>query len=621
VSRVAPTDAPGAGIPPAPVAGAALSDVATVGLAAVVWVGARIAAPVPLAIGLGMVVVAVAARRPALLLIAGLVLGSATGARAWTGLRPASARPFAGTVTLLSDPAARFGATTADVRVGHRRVELSAWGAAQGSLSRLLAGERVAVVGRIEPPPAHAPWMVPRHLVGRLVATRVELVDQGAVPWRAANGLRRTLAAGAAVMPPDARSLFMGFVLGDDRDQTVSLTDDFRGSGLTHLLVVSGENVAFVLALVMPVLRRLGMVARWAATLAVLLSFCLVTRFEPSVLRAGVMAGLAATAFALGRPSSGLRLLALAVAGLVLVDPLLTRSIGFALSVAASAGILVLAPRFRRAIPGPAVVVDPLAITLAAQLAVAPLLIATFGGIPTASVPANLLAAPAAGLVMTWGLGAGIPAGLLGPGAARVLHAPTMVGTWWIAAVARILASAPLGRLGLGSVATMGGALCLVVVGHRGRRPVVRAAGLLALAAVLLLPAIELRGPAPESVPVAGGTLWRAGGATVLVVGSVADPAGMLDDLRRLGVRRIDLVVATGGPRSTPAIVAAVAHRWRPGLVWVGPGVAVVGATVPPPGRRVRIGGLVVAVERVRPTMVVGVGTPPSAGAARGPPG
>ena len=79
------------------------------------------------------------------------------------------------------------------------------------------------------------------------------------------------------------------------------MVDAFRASGLSHLTAVSGENVAFVLAAASPLLRRLRPWWRWAATLGLIGWFMTLTRFEPSVLRAGVMAMLASSAFVLGR--------------------------------------------------------------------------------------------------------------------------------------------------------------------------------------------------------------------------------------------------------------------------------------------------------------------------------
>ena len=127
---------------------------------------------------------------------------------------------------------------------------------------------------------------------------------------RVANGLRRTLERGAVSLPGQERALFTGFVLGDARGQSQATADDFRNAGLTHLLVVSGENVAFVLALAGPLLRLLGLRGRFVAGLLVLVAFGVLVRWEPSVLRAEAMAALALLASTMGRPASGLRLLA-----------------------------------------------------------------------------------------------------------------------------------------------------------------------------------------------------------------------------------------------------------------------------------------------------------------------
>src|SRR5690606_11834078 len=174
-------------------------------------------------------------------------------------------------------------------------------------------------------------------------ADSVVPIDDGA-PWaKLVDAIRSSVVDGAAVLPEGQRALFTGFVLGDDRGMPAAVADDFDAAGLAHLLVVSGQNVAFVVAVAAPVLGRLHHRARLGVTIALLVTFAAVTRFEPSVLRATAMAGVAAVATALGRPVGAVRVLALAVTGLVLVDPLLVTSLGFRLSAAAALGIVVLA--------------------------------------------------------------------------------------------------------------------------------------------------------------------------------------------------------------------------------------------------------------------------------------
>ena len=137
---------------------------------------------------------------------------------------------------------------------------------------------------------------------------------------------------------------------------------------------------------------------------------------------ASALAAVASTGAGSARAADGMRILALAVTASVLADPFLPRSLGFQLSVAASSGLLLVAPVLVAHLPGPRWLVEALAVTLAAQLAVAPLLAGLTGGLPVASIPANLLAVPAAGPAMVWGLVGGTLAGLVGEPGAQVLH-------------------------------------------------------------------------------------------------------------------------------------------------------------------------------------------------------
>src|SRR5262249_53085091 len=194
-----------------------------------------------------------------------------------------------------------------------------------------------------------------------------------------------------------------------------------------HLLAVSGANVAFVLALTRPLVRGLGLRAQLLAGLTVLVLFGTMTRWEPSVLRACVMAACSMTALFLGRPTAGVRLLPLAVVALVLADPFLIPSIGFLLSCGASAGIAFLAAPITARLRGPHWLREPLGVTLAAQIGVAPVLVPVFGSVPLAALPANLIAAPVAGPLTVLGLVTGVAGGAGGaraPRSARPLHAP-----------------------------------------------------------------------------------------------------------------------------------------------------------------------------------------------------
>jgi len=307
-------------------------------------------------------------------------------------------------------------------------------------------GEGIVVAGDLDGDPWR--WQRIRHVEGTLEVASVDRILPAGPLHRLANALRRTLGRGTAPLPPEQASLLTGLVLGDDRAQDGRTADDFRAAGLGHLLAVSGQNVALVVAAAGPLLRRLRFRTRLPTTFLLLAFFALVTRFEPSVLRATVMAGGSATIAARGREADGLRLLSLTVVGLLLVDPLLVHRAAFQLSVAACAGILLGSSTLADLLPGPRPLREAAAVTLAAQSAVAPLLLLLFGPVPVAALPANLLAAPVAGPLMVWGLTGGLLAGVVGPPLDGLLHLPSGFGLGWIGGMAAWAGRHPIGLLG-----------------------------------------------------------------------------------------------------------------------------------------------------------------------------
>ena len=582
--------------------------------------GAWASRPVALLLPALLVTVALAARRPLLLAVGVALAASALGARSHAGLHPPATGSWAGTVTLVGDPAEVAGALRVDVRIGGKRVEAWARGSSARALADRLAGERVALRGQLQRVPDDArARLALRHVGARMTVESASYVAAGDVPSRLANGLRRTLLRGAAVLPPQRRALFAGFVLGDDREQRPEVTDDFRASGLSHLLVVSGENVAFVLALLGPFLNRFRLAGRLVGGLAALALFGILTRWEPSVLRAETMAGLALLAAALGRPVSTLRILALAVTGLLLVDPLLVRSIGFLLSVGACVGIAVLAAPIAARLPGPRPLATALGVTLAAQVGVLPVLIPTFGGLPVAALPANLLAVPVAGPIMMWGMAGGLAAGWTGPAGARLLHLPTSLAIAWVDGVASRSAALPLGQLRLWHVVGLVVALVGGVAAHRaGRRAGVAAAGVLATG-LALAPAVAVLHPAAAHgrTLVPGARLWRDGGASVVVVNDLkASPEALLSSLHNADVRTLDVLVVTRPGVAAASDVEALLRRFPPRLLLGPPGNRLPSpVTVPPAGSQVSAGGLLVTLDLDGAQLAVSVGS------ARAPPG
>lgn len=342
----------------------------------------------------------------------------------------------------------------------HRTLLVVGEDEAAGRLGVLAAGDRVELAGYLRPLDGYDTRLRWRHVTATLVATSLLDASDPAAPLaRLANAARGVVLRGTDALPPVERALVAGFLLGETRDLPDSVVADFRAAGMSHLLAVSGANVAFVLVLAGPLLRRLGRLPRLAVALVLLLVFGAMTRWEPSVLRACVMAAIAVLALHVGRPVDTVRLLGLAVTGLLLVDPFLVHSVGFLLSVGASLGIALLAGPIAARLRGPRWLRDSVATTAAAQVGVAPVLLPVFGAIPLVAVPANLLAVPLAGPLTIWGLAAGVAAGVLhhpAPAVAALLQWPTRVLADAVLGVADAAARVPIavgpGTVGLGLV-------------------------------------------------------------------------------------------------------------------------------------------------------------------------
>lgn len=378
-------------------------------------------------------------RWPSWLLVAVALgsLGSLRSQQSWASLSPDQLGTFDGWVRVIDDPQPYPSSTRVILEVDGERFEMWSRGRAQQQRVRSWrGGEWVSVRGdRVVLADERADRVAWQHIVGRFDLDWASDVDAGGPIARASNRVREAIERGASALPADDGALFRGLVIGDDRDQPMEMIQRFRASGLSHLTAVSGQNVAFVLAACGPLLVRLRPFGRWVVTVALIAWFVALTRFEPSILRAGVMAGLSATAFVTGRERSPQRLLAVAVLGLVLVDPLLVWSVGFWLSVGATGGVCTIGPWLacRLTLLGPLAL--PVGITLGAQVGVVVPSILVFGRLPLVSIPANLLAVPVAGMVMLYGLPAGLVAGWCAP-LAPVLMLPARLGTRWVDTVA-----------------------------------------------------------------------------------------------------------------------------------------------------------------------------------------
>lgn len=267
---------------------------------------------------------------------------------------------------------------------------------------------------------------------------------------RAAEHLREGLRAACAGLSDDSRGLVPGLVVGDTAHLPADLEEAMQRTGLTHLTAVSGANVAIVCGSVLLLSSWLGAGRRLRLVLAgaALVWFVILARPEPSVLRAAVMGAVGLAGLAVSRRGRGVPALSVAVVLLVCVDPWLSRSFGFALSVLATTGLLLFARPWAvhlgRWMPMP--MAHAVAIPAAAQAVCGPVVVLLQPALATLAVPANMLAGPAVAPATVLGAAATVVAPLWPAGASGLAHLAGLA-TGWIALVARTSAAVPASSL------------------------------------------------------------------------------------------------------------------------------------------------------------------------------
>jgi competence protein ComEC len=469
-------------------------------------------------------------------------------------------------LTVRDDPrAARSGATGLGARpswviaarldrVQLLRVQVSVLVlAAHDGWRGLLPGQRVSATVRFGPARGG-------DLRAAVLSASVAPVLLGPAPWsqRAAGVLRTGLQRACAPLDDAAGGLLPGLVVGDTSTLDPAVREQFQAAGMTHLTAVSGSNVAFVVGAVLFGVRRLRAGPKLTAALCALavVGFVILVRPSPSVLRAAAMGGVALLALATGRVRAAVPALCATVAVLLLVDPDLATDAGFALSVLATAGLLLLAPGIRDALRArgvPAGVAEALAVPTAAQLACAPVVAAISGTVSLVAIPANLLAAPAIAPATY----AGVVSAVLSPVWPDGAEFAAWLGSWpaaWLVTIADVAAGVPAGLLpwpeGTPGALLLAGLTVLLLIGFR-RRAVRRAVLAVALAAVLGALPVRLLAPgwpAPGWLAVlcdvgqGDALVVNVGPGSAVVVDTGPDPTLVDGCLRRLGVTEVPLL-------------------------------------------------------------------------------
>ncbi len=280
------------------------------------------------------------------------------------------------------------------------------------------------------------PWLL---VLGIAAVVALALAHRDQIRTRAEDALGQG-------MPTHEAALARGFVLGEDEGVDAATIEDFRRAGLSHLLAVSGQNVALLALLAMPLLAALGISLRGRLVwiLGAIVVYVPLAGAGPSILRAGVMGAVSVLATLAGRRSSRLYALALAAAITLAADPGIGADVGWQLSFAAVLGILALAAPLRAAIAARigahgwrGALAEGAAVTVAATLSTAPLIAFHFESISTTTLIANLLALPAVAPAMWLGMLAavagqvpGFPVGVFNAIAALLLAYIAQVAAW-----------------------------------------------------------------------------------------------------------------------------------------------------------------------------------------------
>ncbi len=377
------------------------------------------------------------------------------------------------TGTVVSDPVAVDGPWGRQVLVRLRVHQLTARGATyhlggtvlvvgEPAWTAVRLGSQVRTVGRLAVADDGA---VAALVVGPRPPVRIRGPD---VWWRAADAVRSSIRDSVGGRPDAQRALVPALVVGDDAGLPTGLQQDFRTTGLTHLTAVSGTNLTLVVGFVLLLARSLGVRGRWLTLVGLLgiVGFVLLARTEPSVVRAAAMGTVGLFALGTDGRRRGLRALGVAVTVLLLVSPSLAVSAGFALSVLATGGIVLLAPPVHAALARwlPAPVAGAIAVPFAAQLACTPVIAALSGEVSLVAVLANLAVAPVVGPATVLGLAGGL-VGLVWEPLGRAVGTAAGWCVGWIVLVAERGADLPVASVHWGSGAVAIAVLCGLCLG------------------------------------------------------------------------------------------------------------------------------------------------------------
>jgi competence protein ComEC len=406
---------------------------------------------------------------------------------------------------------------------------------------------------------------------GALLISRsdIEVLTQASSWAKSLAGIRLGLREASGT--GDGASLIPGMVLGDTSLQSDQFKSNMRRSGLAHLVAVSGANFAIVSAFVLWCMQFLfrSMRFRIIATAIALICFIALVRPSPSVLRAAAMAAVLLVAYGTKRGADSLPALGFAIALVVVGDPWQARDPGFALSVLATAGLLLYAPRvvnfFARFVPK--ILAQAAAPPIAAMIFCAPVIVALSGFLSPASLFANLFAAPAVAPITITGFIAALISPLF-PQLSELLITCIKPLAIWIAWVADWAAGFRVVTLQKGLLGFLVIALVIALLLLAPKKFIVTVILLiLSLSYLQRFPAGDWQ-VANCDIGQGDGAAINLGNHRAIVIDTGPDPELIDRCLKQLGVREIPLLIITHGHADHIAGWPGVTKGRKVGQTW-----------------------------------------------------
>jgi len=427
------------------------------------------------------------------------------------------------------------------------------------------------------------------------VAPQMTVLAHGAPsPGRAIAWLQQRLVSGVnAVIPQPAAALVLGIAFGIRQPLAADVRASLQDAGLIHIVVVSGLKVVMVIGMVAAIaaLREWSRARTLAVSIPVIAFYVLLSGSGPAALRSALMAGAAMTAGIRGRRTDPVPMLALVAAAMLAVEPALSGDVGFQLSFLGTAGILVMAAPLARRLRGPRVLVEPFAVTVAAQLATIPVMAKSFGVLALGGPIANAFVLPLLPAMIVVGGGGALLGAISPPLGWLPLHLAS-IGADLTAIAGKAIAAIPGAAVRIGfwpaswSAAEVAGlaaaslAAALLLAGDRRisrrslrhtaapqtGRATVAVVAMIGVAAAGLALVVNGRPDGRLHVTLldtgsAPAVLVRASDGGLALIDGGSDAPLLVQALGRVlppTTTRIDMVVLTGGERAAAAALAGL---------------------------------------------------------------